>query len=337
MSVRRYKERENQWMVDISLGRGNRPRFVFEGTRAEAHALHDMVKRRLQRETRRRIMGGTLSELAPKYLEHVKLHWATRTYSDRWRILYGAVLPFWGAMTFGSITPELVESYKHMRLKQITMGKGYRTVNMELLALSNFWRWAHEKGYCVEAPFRLKPLPYKRQVPKVPSKAEVLAFLDATIYPLHRAIFSCFYYGGMRFSEVLNLPLENVCFIRGTIRVNGKGSKVREVPINDKLREALEAYLAERPDVPGETFFLSPVTNEALVSIKTAFGATLRRSEVKTHISPHTLRHSFATHLLEAGADIRTVQMLLGHTDITTTQIYTHVARTTKQKAVDLL
>lgn len=334
MSVRPYKK---QWMIDVSLGRGRRHRFVFDGTRAEAQEVHDMYKGKYHREKHHQIVGGTLTELAPGYLKHVQLHLAKRTYGERWRMLYGAVLPFWGGMRFDFITPELVEGYKQVRLEQMTRGRGHRMVNLELSALSSFWRWAHKKGYCVEAPFRFETLPYKRQVPNVPSREEVQTFLDATNFLLHRAIFSCFYYGGMRLSEVLNLRLHDVSFNKGTIRVNGKGSKVREVPINEKLREVLELYLTERPDVPEEAFFLALWTNRPLGTIKAAFRGTLRRSGIKARITPHTLRHSFATHLLEAGADIRTVQMLLGHTDITTTQIYTHIARTTKQKAVDLL
>ena len=145
-----------------------------------------------------------------------------------------------------------------------------------------------------------------------------------------RAMIETLYASGMRASELAGLKLSDLNWSEGAVRCMGKGSKMRTVPLGAKAREWLKRYLDEvRPefDVKQSPYlFLSqrgtPVTRSTVWTVvnKLAAAAT-------SHISPHTFRHSFATHMMEHGADLRAVQELLGHADIATTQIYTHVTK----------
>lgn len=143
------------------------------------------------------------------------------------------------------------------------------------------------------------------------------------------AILEVFYSCGLRISELAALPLRDVSLAEGSLRVRGKGSKVREVPLGRRAMERIEAYLAVRDDPDGraETLFLGPRGRPmSRTAVWKTVKAAARAANIRQNITPHMLRHSFATHLLDHGADLRAVQEMLGHADITTTQIYTHVS-----------
>jgi integrase/recombinase XerD len=178
-----------------------------------------------------------------------------------------------------------------------------------------------------------------RRLPKNLSEAQVEALLAApdpetTLGLRDRAMLETLYATGLRVSELVGLTLAQVSLDMGVVRVLGKGSKERLVPLGEESIVWLKRYLATgRPSLVGEgkstavfvTARRGPLTRQA-------FWALLKRLGMKagipaTSISPHVLRHAFATHLLNHGADLRVVQLLLGHADITTTTIYTHVAR----------
>jgi integrase/recombinase XerD len=178
-----------------------------------------------------------------------------------------------------------------------------------------------------------------RRLPKLLSEAQVEALLAApatetTLGLRDRAMLETLYATGLRVSELVGLRLSQVSVDTGVVRVVGKGSKERLVPLGDEAVEWLQRYSKEaRPMLAGsaknECVFL---TNRHTPLTRQAFWALIKRYAIKSGIapaalSPHVLRHAFATHLLNHGADLRVVQLLLGHADITTTTIYTHVAR----------
>ena len=185
----------------------------------------------------------------------------------------------------------------------------------------------------VEAPKPEKPLP------KTLSEQQVEELLDAadTNDPLglrDRAMLEILYATGLRVSELVNLQLSQVSLDPGVVRVMGKGGKERMVPLGEEALSWLQGYMkSARPELlsqkpPCNAVF---VTRRGQGMTRQAFWYLIKRYALKVGIdadslSPHTLRHAFATHLLNHGADLRVVQMLLGHTDISTTQIYTHVA-----------
>jgi site-specific recombinase XerD len=125
------------------------------------------------------------------------------------------------------------------------------------------------------------------------------------------------------------------------IRIHGKGNKTRIIPMTENLHAALKTHLSSsepRPQGSGQDLvFPSPITGQKLTDIRRAIWGAAKRAGIRKTVTPHMLRHSFATHLLERGANLRTIQELLGHEAVTTTQIYTHVAFDEKRKAVDLL
>jgi integrase/recombinase XerD len=177
-----------------------------------------------------------------------------------------------------------------------------------------------------------------RKLPEVLSVEEVTRLLEAPD-PLHwlywrdRSILELLYATGMRVSELVELRLTNLDLEEGYCTVFGKGSKERIVPIGGPARRAMERYLREvRPELDqgrgSGTVFLSARGNAlSRMAVWSVVSRNAGRAGLRNQISPHTLRHSFATHLLEGGADLAAVQELLGHADISTTQIYTHVDR----------
>lgn len=177
-----------------------------------------------------------------------------------------------------------------------------------------------------------------RKLPDFLTHDEVARFLDAPdptrpLYWRDRAILELLYATGVRVSELVELPLASVDLEEGFLTVFGKGSKERLVPVGGPARRALERYLRDvRPGLDrgrgkGRVFLNgrgSPLGRTAVWSL---VKEAARRAGIAKRVSPHTLRHTFATHLLEGGADLAAVQELLGHADISTTQIYTHVDR----------
>jgi integrase/recombinase XerD len=206
--------------------------------------------------------------------------------------------------------------------------------------LRRFYRHLLARGRSSTDPTLKIAMPAKpSRLPKVLSETQVDALLDApksdTELGLRdRAMLETLYATGLRVSELVGLRLHEVNFDMGVIRVFGKGSKERLVPLGEEAIDWLRRYLAEaRPTLLGkrQSDDLFVTTRGAAMS-RQAFWQLIKRYALLTNIdparlSPHVLRHAFATHLLNHGADLRVVQLLLGHSDISTTQIYTHVAR----------
>ncbi|MFD1018566.1 site-specific tyrosine recombinase XerD [Thalassobacillus hwangdonensis] len=177
-----------------------------------------------------------------------------------------------------------------------------------------------------------------RKLPKVLSSDEVEKLLqlpgDDPLTIRNRAMLEMLYATGLRVSELMGLKVTDLHLTMGFVRCMGKGSKERIIPLGDMAKEAVEDYLdrARSPLVKGkrtEELFVNqhgrPLSRQGFWKILKAIAV---QAGVKKEITPHTLRHSFATHLLENGADLRAVQEMLGHADISTTQIYTHVTKT---------
>ncbi|MBI2252211.1 MAG: tyrosine-type recombinase/integrase [Armatimonadetes bacterium] len=141
------------------------------------------------------------------------------------------------------------------------------------------------------------------------------------------AIFELFYAAGMRISELVNLNINQIDFKNLTIRLRGKGDKDRLVLINQSAKESLENYLNNRLNKNSNILFLSR-NNKRLSSrmVEYIFAKYLKKTGINKEATPHTLRHSFATHLLEKGADLMTIKELLGHENLSTTQIYTNIS-----------
>ncbi len=208
-----------------------------------------------------------------------------------------------------------------------------------LSTLKRFYRHALRQNTIKADPtLRIDTPKLPRPLPKTLTEADVESLLAAPALdqPLglrDRAMLEVIYASGLRVSELVTLKVPQISRDMGVVRVMGKGSKERLVPLGEEALSWLERYLKEaRPVLLGErTSDALFVTTRAAVMTRQAFWHLLKRYALQAGlnkpISPHTLRHAFATHLLNHGADLRVVQLLLGHADISTTQIYTHVAQ----------
>jgi len=214
-----------------------------------------------------------------------------------------------------------------------------RTAGRALSALRRFYRHALREGRIAEDPtLRIDSPRLPRALPKLLSENDVERLLEApdpeTDLGLRdRAMLEVLYASGLRVSELVALPLSGVALDSGVVRVTGKGGKERLVPIGETALDWMQRYLTRaRPALlAGQPHGALFVTRRKQPMSRQAFWYLIKRYALKAGLSitlsPHTLRHAFATHLVNHGADLRVVQLLLGHADISTTQIYTHVAR----------
>lgn len=217
------------------------------------------------------------------------------------------------------------------------------SANRRLTVLKRFYRWAlRERLVSVDPTLKLLMAKRPLRVPKSLSEAQVERLLAAPDVrtPLgmrDRTMMELLYASGLRVTELVNLKTLHVSLNDGVLRIMGKGSKERLVPFGEVARDWLQRYLTEaRPQLlkqhQTEALFVTVRGQHAGEAMTRAmFWQLIKRyalhADIQVPLSPHTLRHAFATHLLNHGADLRAVQMLLGHADISTTTIYTHIAR----------
>ena len=241
--------------------------------------------------------------------------------------------PGWSFPTLGR------EDILHYLAARRRRGISARTTARELVAIKTLCRFLNERGDLVHDPAAQIESPKQWQrLPHVLTQTEVERLLQApdTQVPLGKrdsALLELLYASGLRASELLELTPEDVNTTVGYVKVRGKGGKERLVPIGDMASVQLDDYLHHGRQALTKTrhtahLFVNRsarrLTRQGLWKIVKKYAQAAR---ITKPISPHTLRHSFATHLLEGGADLRSLQHLLGHTDISTTQIYTHVAQ----------
>ncbi|MHB8637893.1 MAG: site-specific tyrosine recombinase/integron integrase [Fimbriimonadaceae bacterium] len=207
-----------------------------------------------------------------------------------------------------------------------------RTRARKLSSLRTFTRYLVRIGQLELDPTDGLQSPYRRQVlPKALSEKQTEALLDAepaSKAPLRdRAIVETLYGAGLRVAEAVGLDVGDVDFVEATLRVKGKGSKERIVFFGRTCAAALKDYLAAERQTPSTALFVNNRgTRLSTRTVQTIVKRWARAAQLPSEVSPHTLRHSFATHLLDHEADLKTVQQLLGHESLATTQIYTHVS-----------
>ncbi len=224
------------------------------------------------------------------------------------------------------VTRQNIEAYiGHLRQE----GKKTRSIVRAISALRSFFGFLITDGSVIKNPLEEVEIPkFTMPIPEVLSEQEVLELLNlptgARTSVRDRTILELLYATGLRVSELIKLKKSDVNLDAGFLVASGKRSKERIVPLGSYSREAIKSYLQEE-EPKGAHLFPNRrggmLTRQAIWKIIRKYGLQMD----KDHISPHTMRHTFATHLLEGGADLRSVQILLGHEDISTTQIYTHV------------
>lgn len=214
-----------------------------------------------------------------------------------------------------------------------------RSISRAVSALKMFFRFLINEGKLTENPTRLlDSIKLPQRLPGILSGEEVDLLLSgpdpsSSLGMRDRAMLELLYATGLRVSELTGLRMVNINLEAGHVRTIGKGTKERMVPMGEKARDALKAYIHEgRPGLlKGRNSPVLFVNSRGRQMSRQGFWKIIKNygiiAGIKKRITPHSLRHSFASHLLEGGADLRSVQVMLGHADISTTQIYTHVTR----------
>lgn len=213
-----------------------------------------------------------------------------------------------------------------------------KSISRNISCLKSFYKFLVINKYVNSNPTDGLFIPkVRKELPHILTEEDVFKLLDIKLSDSYsyrnKAMIELMYATGLRVSELVNLKLQDIDLTNDIIRTFGKGSKERVIPIGDYAKEYLEKYIYEYrgsmlKGKPCEYVFINNhgngLTRQAFFKI---IKNIAREKNIKAELSPHTLRHSFATHLLKYGADLRTIQELLGHSDISTTQIYTHISR----------
>ena len=231
--------------------------------------------------------------------------------------------------------------------KELASGVSKRSCKRRLCALNHFYKFLVKEKYVKDNPFQYIDSPkIEKKFPHALYKEQVREILDANkqrgdfLAIRDQAILSTLYYTGIRASELVNLTTQNVSLSERIIRVIGKGNKERIVPISEECKKDIERYKKECRDklllnanVPTNYLFLNNQGNQLTRrGLEYILDSVEEKTGTFVGLHPHILRHSFATHLLENGADLRLIQELLGHESINATQVYTHVTEEAMKK-----
>lgn len=241
-----------------------------------------------------------------------------------------------GFTTWEALT---ADDFRRYLFDQMKRDLGRATIRLHFAALRSFFRWLTRRRGWQHNPLLDVQLPkQEKKLPVILTVTQVIEMLDlplklekdkqAPLWAAERdaAILELFYSTGMRLAELAGLNVEDVDSYSDSVRVFGKGRKERLCPVGTPAMEAIQRY-RQKAAVHHGALFLSKlrkrITNQAIADIVDKYW---KKSGLPVHVTPHKLRHSFATHLLNNGADLRSVQTLLGHASLSTTQIYTHVS-----------
>lgn len=254
----------------------------------------------------------------------------------------------WRGNRFGGWRAEEADHFRDYLFELMKQGFKRATIRLKFAALRSFYKFLVLRRGMARSPVAEVQLPKpERGLPVILTIKQIDELLGMPLQgepdqkfppwlPLRdAAILELFYSCGLRISELLALDVKHIDFISETVKVMGKGSRERIVPIGGPALSAIQRYRQQAAVVSGPLFLstrLRRITQQAVDQLLKKY---LKRSSIQFAISPHKLRHSFATHLLDAGADLRSVQELLGHASLSTTQIYTHVTKERLKQAYD--
>lgn len=292
-----------------------------------------------------------MNELVQAFLDHLRLERGASTHTIKAYREDLSVLGEFLSRTFGAkcsvgdLTTSRLRAYlSHLH----TQGAAKTTIARRLASLRTFLKYLCREGALRKNPaLGLRTPRLSRRLPSVLSRGEVDSLLDSpdagsALGCRDRAILETFYSTGLRVSELVGIDLAEVDLSAAVLTVRGKGKRERLAMLGAAAVSAIRRWLDVRGDVPGKraaarsALFLNHVGGRISArSVARILAKHLRRSGIKTPASPHTLRHSFATHLLDRGADVRSVQELLGHRSLSSTQIYTHVSTQRMRETYD--
>ncbi|MGD0113714.1 MAG: tyrosine-type recombinase/integrase [Armatimonadota bacterium] len=241
----------------------------------------------------------------------------------------------------GVVAPDQVRREMVVQFALSLKGQAPLTVRRKLTAIASFYRFLDDTGHAVANPARALPLPkIAHRLTSCLSQEQATVLLEAAHTPWHRAMIALLLLTRLRRSEAAAITLGDLDLDQSQLVVRGKGAKQRVVPLTPRVVEAIGEYLQCRPQTESQHLFVSRVGGHPLharVAGRMLQHVLQRAGLDEEGITPHRLRHTFATHLIRSGADIRTMQELLGHADLQTTARYLHSDTRTKQAAVGKL
>lgn len=264
-----------------------------------------------------------------RYLE-IEKNYSLHTILN-YKLDLGDFYKFLGGLELEKVDYLLLRKYLAV-LKEKNLGA--RSIGRRLSALRSFFRFLTRDGYLKTNPILMLSSPkLEKHLPDFLTEEEVVKLIESAFGRNEkderglrdRAVLETFYSTGMRISEVAGLSTQDIDFISGTLKVFGKGKKERIVPIGEAAIASIRRYLEKRKKQNEALFLNKNGTRISTRGMRDIFEKYVHLAGIRHGVSPHTLRHSFATHLLNRGADLRTVQELLGHANLSTTQIYTHL------------
>ena len=241
------------------------------------------------------------------------------------------------------------EHFRAFLYECMKAGRARPYIRQQFSALRSFYRFLMERHGYPRNPVKAIPMPkLERKLPVVVSEQQMIELLNlprkieqprqapAWVPARDSAILELFYSSGLRISEVANMEVADLDLYTETVRVRGKGGKTRLCPLGSHALEALAGYLSAAKVSSGALFINKSRNRISSQAIDDLLHKYLKQSSLSSAITPHKLRHSFATHLLDHGADLRSVQEMLGHASLSTTQIYTHVSTARMKQVYDV-
>lgn len=280
---------------------------------------------------------------AKKYLQYLKIErgYSVNTYNSYANGIY-SLLKFTKKDTI-DIDRDDIEAYlEHLSKKNISE----RSISHSMSVLRELYKYYIKHDIIASSPMQnIKTIKARSYLPSTLTEEEVIKLLDINLETpfdyRNKAMLELLYATGLRVSELINLKIHDVNEEEAMLKCTGKGSKDRYIPLGEYCIKYLKMYIEEyrpRTLIRGENYYIfinnhgNPMSRSGFFKI---IQSIAEKKGITTHITPHTLRHTFATHLVNNGADLRTVQMLLGHEDIATTGIYTHLALDKERKDYD--
>ncbi len=313
-------------MIKISHGRKGKAEYIpFQGPRPEALIFEQELRGLTNRDD-----PGFLDNL-PEFL----IAYRNRASKRGMEVIQNSLKhleAFFSGFKMRHIVPSLIERYKAARLQT---GVKKRTINIELSGLSAYITWMNSTmGTAYLRPKRFSKKETTPPMPQILTPAElteILMHLGGDIRIMISLMAMC----GLRRNEVFSLTAENVDIPGQSLHIHGKGGKWRMVPImSQPILEHLQKLCLQHPAGP---IFISPRTGKEWIDIRKQINKAATAAGITKHIHPHLFRHSFATALINDGTDIRIIQEILGHSELSTTQIYTQVANSSKRAAMGRL
>jgi site-specific recombinase XerD len=304
------------------------PKFV--KTQEQANQYESEYKRLTKEEPANPQPNASISQMKKTFFEYCEMHLAKSTTRDIKSCFKNHIIPILGNLQAQSISIAHFHMYKMTRLKEKA---SHVSINKETAYIGSFYKWGKKYGYLTGLNFRIDRLQYKRPIPKILTFEETITLIKAAQPARNRALLLLIYNCGLRLTEATKLTWEQVDMENRTITVLGKGNKERKIPFGNWLYNELH----ELKQITGYVFPSKRNKEKPVCDIRKCIADAKKAAEITKRVHPHLLRHTFATHLLDQGTDLRTIQKLLGHTEVQTTQWYTQVSTKLTREAIDRL